>query len=500
MEAALQPDLTVNGAALWAFVGYLAVVFAIGLWASRFSSSGVNEFFLAGRSLNRWVVALSAVVSGRSSWLLLAVSGLAYVQGLSALWVSVGYIVVEFLLFWDYARRLRRFSEARDCLTLPDFFAARFGGGRGTGPLRVLVVLVILAFVPTYVGSQFMAGGKAFAAGFGLDDTTGVTITAVIVLAYTVLGGFLAVSLTDMLQALFMLVALVVLPVVAISGLGGTGALFDRLTAIDPALVDPFAISSVALIGALGIGLGSPGNPHILVRYMSIDDPDQLRACAILGTLWNTIMATGALATGLAARAWFPDLLLDDREAVYPVLAAQELHPVVFGIVIASVFAAIMSTTDSQLLVAASAVVRDVYQQVMHAGETLDQARLVRLSRVVIVVLVLISVILGLLDWELIHWFVLLAWAGLGAALGPTSILALYWRRTTRAGVMAGMITGAVTTFVWRFAIKDAAGGLYELVPAFGLAALVTVLVSLVTVPPADADEACAIMTGDERA
>jgi len=479
MDDVLTTDIALNGPGLWAFVAYLAVAFGIGLWATRFSSGGLSEFFLAGRGLNRWVVALSAVVSGRSSWLLLAVSGLAYVQGLSALWLSVGYVVVEFALFWSYAGRLRRFSEAHDSLTVPDFFAHRFDDRRGL--LRLAVVAVILLFVPTYVGSQFMAGGRTFAASFGVSDTLGVWATAGIVLAYTVLGGFLAVSLTDMLQAVFMLVALVVLPVVAIAGLGGVGALVERLDAIDPSLTDPMALGAVTLIGWLGIGLGSPGNPHILVRYMSIDDPAQLRASALVGTLWNVLMAAGAIATGLAARAWFGDAFLGDREAIYQALAAQELHPAVFGVVIASVFAAIMSTTDSQLLVAASAVVRDVYGQVLRRGDDLDPRQMVRLSRVVVVLLVIVSVALGLADWDLINTFVLLAWAGLGASLGPPALLALYWRGTTRAGALAGVLVGAVMTFVGHTHRADWFGGMYELVPAFGAGLAATLLVSLVT-------------------
>ena len=480
---------------LGAFVGYLVVVVAIGVWASRFSSGGVGEFFLAGRSLNRWVVALSAVVSGRSSWLILGLSGLAWAQGVSALWAAVGYIVVEFVLFWTYAGRLRRFSGAHDCLTLPDVYAARFDDRRGV--LRLLIVAVLLVFLPTYVGAQFVAGGKTFASAFGVGETNGVLITAVIVLAYTVTGGFLAVSLTDVLQALFMVVALVVLPVVAITDKGGWGAVTAELSRLDATLLDPMALSLGALVGLLGIGLGSPGNPHILVRYMSIDDPGQLRASALLGTAWNVIMAAGAVLIGLAGRAWFPVATLlpgGDREALSVVLSEQHLPPVVHGIVLASIFAAIMSTTDSQLLVAASSVVRDVYQQFLRKGrgaaggvadEAADSARMVRLSRVVVLVLVLVAIGLGLAGGELVFWFVLLAWGGLGAALGPTSILALYWKRTTHAGVVAGMAVGAVTVFVW-----DAYDGfgLYELVPAFVLGALATVLVSLVTRPPADVD------------
>ncbi len=487
-QAALDPSLPGPGGFefLAAFIGYLVLVIGIGVWATRFSSAGMGNYFLAGRSLNKWVVALSAVVSGRSSWLILGLSGLAYTQGASALWASVGYIVVEFLLFWSYAGRLRRFSERHDCITLPDFFAARF---EDKGLLRGLLVVVFLIFLPTYVGAQFLAGGKAFSAGLGLGLTEGVLVTAAIVLGYTVLGGFLAVSLTDVMQAAVMVFSLVVLPLVVMTDAGGWDAVTATLSALDPALIDPMALGTGALIGLLGIGLGSPGNPHILVRYMSIKDPNQLRASAVVGTAWNVVMAFGAVMIGLVGRAVLTDpaqLTGADPENLAIDLARSHLHPALFGVVAASIFAAIMSTTDSQLLVAASSVVRDFWQMLVRRGEPLSERAGVMASRWVVVGLVVVSVVLGLHGGDLVFWFVLLAWAGLGASLGPTSILALYWRGTTRAGVVAGIITGVVVVAVWRW--QDWFG-LYELVPAFILAGVVTVVVSLFTRPPTRADE-----------
>lgn len=488
----------VAGAALVAFTAYFALVVAIGVWAARRSSGGMGEFFLAGRSLNKWVVALSAVVSGRSSWLLLGVSGAAYARGVSALWLCVGYIAVEFALFWDYARRLRRFAAVHDDITLPDFLASRFPGSATL--LRLLVVALFLVFIPTYVGAQFSAGGKAFEASFDMSATTGLWITAAIVLGYTVTGGFLAVSLTDMLQALFMLVALVLLPLAAVFGMGGFGELGARLSQIDATLLDPFALSVTALLGGLAIGLGSPGNPHILVRYMSIDDPEQLRAAALVGTAWNTLMAAGALLVGLTARAVFPTEFLaatgGDPEHAFPVIASVELAPVVYGLVIASIFAAIMSTADSQLLVAASAVCRDLVQKLLGRGG--DERGMVLMSRVVVTALVLVAVPLGLSSSELILKFVLFAWAGLGAALGPTTILALYWKRCTGAGVAAGILVGGGTAWVWRQHVKPGMDDpLYELIPGFlaGLAA--TLLVSLLTRPPAEVDAQFAALNGE---
>jgi sodium/proline symporter len=480
--------------AVGAFIAYLVLVVAIGVYASRFSSAGVAEFFIGGRRLNRFVVALSAVVSGRSAWLLLGVTGMAYAMGPSAAWAVVGYIVVEVFLFLYYAPRLRRFSARYDCITVPDFYASRFEDERGT--LRAVLVVVILLFMVGYVASQFVGGGKAFAAGFGLSPTTGVLLTAGIVLVYTMLGGFLAVSLTDMIQACFMIFALVLLPVIAIADLGGLGVVLQELATLDAAMVDPFALSVGAGIGFLGIGLGSPGNPHILARYMSIDDPAQLRYSAVVGTVWNVVMAWGALFIGLVGRVYFPETAMlpqGDTESLYPLLAQQHLPPILFGVVVASIFAAIMSTADSQLLVAASAVVRDLYEKVWHRGETIPQRRLVFLSRATVVLLVALAVGFGLAADQLVFWLVLFAWAGLGASLGPTSILALFWRRTTKAGVIAGIITGTVTTVIW-YLVPALKSRMYELVPAFLLALVATVLVSLVTRPPGEVDALHAAM------
>lgn len=502
MEQTGTLELQLGPGALAAFVGYLALVIGIGLWATRFSSTGISEFFLGGRRMHRLVVALSAVVSGRSAWLLLGVTGMAYARGASALWAVVGYTVVELFLFLYYARRLRRFTEAYDCITVPDFFAARLGERSGAGRLapgaavlRLVLAAVILVFMVAYVAAQFVAGGKAFAAGFGLDPTAGVLLTAGIVLAYTALGGFLAVSLTDLAQAVLMLVALVAMPLLAIGAAGGWSAVLAELAALDPALVDPLALSTGALIGFLGIGLGSPGSPHILARYMSIVDAEQLRWSAVVGTAWNALMAAGAVLTGLAGRALLPELAAlpgGDPENLYPLLAGRLLGPlplgsVLFGLVIASIFAAIMSTADSQLLVAASAVVRDVWEKVARRGQPLPQRLLVLLSRVVVVALVALALVLGLGAGELVFWLVLFAWAGLGAALGPTSILALYWRRTTRAGVLAGFLTGTAVTFVWKLT-PALSSRLYELIPAFAASLAVTVAVSLLTRPPVDAE------------
>jgi sodium/proline symporter len=488
--------IPVDAYALGAFVLYLLVLVVIGVASARFSSAGPSEFFVGGRRMHRLVVALSAVVSGRSAWLLLGVTGMAWTMGASAIWAVAGYTVAELLLFLFYAPRLRRFAEARDVITLPDFYAARFGDDDGR--LRMLLAAVILVFMVGYVAAQFVGGGKAIAASFGVAPATGVLITAAIVLLYTVLGGFLAVSLTDAVQGVLMLAGLVLLPVLMVAELGGPAAVLAQVSAVDATLPDPTALALGAFLGFVGIGLGSAGNPHILVRYISIRDAAQFRFVALVGTTWNVVMGVGAVTIGILGRLYFADAALlpgADTEALYPTLAQQHLPPVLFGVIVASIFAAIMSTADSQLLVAASALVRDAYEKVVRRGAPMDARRLVVYSRIVVVALVAVALAVGMLAQELVFWLVLFAWAGLGAAFGPTSILALAWRRTTRAGVLAGIATGTITTIAWYFtpALKSR---LYELIPAFILSLIATVVVSRLTRPPADVDAMFNEMSG----
>lgn len=476
---------TLPGLAFW---GYLIILIGIAFASARFSSQGMSEYFVGGRRMNRFVVAVSTVVSGRSAWLLLGMTGMAYTRGLSAIWAVVGYIAVEYALIFFYAPRLRRFTEARDCITIPDFFAARFHDRSGI--LRGLLILIILMFMTGYVSAQFVAGGKAFSAGFGSTLSTGVLFTAFFVFSYTMIGGFLAVSLSDTFQGILMLFALLALPLLAIINFGGFSETFTALASMDAAL-DPFAISFGAALGFVGIGLGSPGSPHILIRFMSVDDPRQLRFVAHVGTLWNVLMALGAVAIGILGKLYFTDVSMlpgADTEQLFPELARQLLHPFLFGLILAAIFAAIMSTADSQLLVAASGLVRDLYEKMFQRGDAIPQRTMVLYSRLAVTMLVVLSTALALIAEELVFWLVLFAWAGMGASIGPTSILALYWKRTTRAGVIAGLVSGTLTAILW-YLTPALKGVLYELIPAFLVSLVVTVLVSLATQPPDDADD-----------
>jgi len=495
--------MSMSGWALGSFLLYLCLIIGVGLAARRFSSRGVGEFFLGGRRLGTFVVAVSAVVSGRSAWLLLGVTGMAYARGASAVWTVVGYILAELLLFAYVGRRLRRVTEASGDLTVPDFFASRFGA---SSMLRVVTAVVILIFMVAYVAAQIRAGGKALSASFlhpagyeltwlgsfSVDAVTlGVLITSAIILAYTVTRGYAAVAINDAIGAVVIILALVIVPIV--SAVAHPTGVLDTLAVLSPLMLDPLALSLGALIGFVSIGLGSAGNPHILVRYMSIRDGSALPRAALWGTVWNVVMAWGALWIGLVGRAHFPgtaDLPGGDVEAIYPMLAHAHLPSVLFGLVVASIFAAILSTADSQLLVAASCVVRDLGQQTFAKGRELSEERLVWWSRVSVLVLLIAAVVLGLAMPGLVFTLVLFAWAGLGASFGPPLILALYWRRTTRWGVLAGVVSGAVVTVVWR-SIPTLAVLMYELVPAFSLSLVLTVAVSLVTRPSLPQSRTC---------
>jgi len=479
VEQTTSFEITANQYTLFAFIGYILIILVVGLLSARFSSRGLNEFFLGGRKMNKFVVALSAVASGRSSWLLIGLTGMAYIQGLSAIWAAVGYIIVEFLMFIFAAPRLRDQTENYDNLTIPDYFESRHNDS--THLLRILSVIIIVIFMTAYISAQLNAGGKAFSASFEVSQFTGIVITAIIVIVYTLLGGFLAVSITDVIQALFMLIALFVLPIVAIVDFGGIDQIITALSKYDSAFIDPFALSTGALIGFVGIGLGSPGNPHILVRYMSIEKSEQLRFSAYIGTFWNILMAAAAVLIGLVGRAYFMSVAIlpdGDPESIFPYLAQLHLHPVLFGVIIASILAAIMSTADSMLLVSASSIIRDIYQKIIAPEKELTNKKLVLYSRVIIFLIMLIAFVFGYIAQDLVFWLVLFAWGGLGAAFGPPLLLSLFWSKTNKYGVAAGFIGGMLTVIIWK-SVEILNNFLYELVPAFLISTFLTIVFSL---------------------
>ena len=466
--------------ALAVFVLTLFLPVGVGLLALR-RTRDQSDFFVGGRAMGKLVVALSAVSSGRSSWLVLGVSGLAYTMGASAVWAIVGYTAVEFLQFLTIGPRLRRAAERYDSITLLDYLESRF---EDEGHLvRLVGATVITIFMTAYVAAQLNAGAKTLASALDWSFGAGLVVSLTVILVYMVLGGYVAVAYNDVVRAVIMLFGLIVLPLAALVGSGGWGAVGAILRALDPALLDPLALGLGAFVGFVGIGLGSPGQPHILVRYMSIDDPGNLRTSALVGTAWNLALGFGAVAVGLIGRALIPEvgsLPNADPEMIYLVLSAEQFGPLLFGALVGGVFAAILSTADSQLLVVASTFGRDLWEQIVRRDEVVDEKTRLRVSRTVVVLAGLAATLLALAAQDLVFWLVLFAWGGLGAAFGPALILSLYWPRTTRAGIVSGMVVGAVTVIAWRLWLKEPTG-VYELVPAFFGSLVVIVLISLAT-------------------
>jgi sodium/proline symporter len=379
--------------------------------------------------------------------------------------------------------RLRVETERLGSITLLDYLASRFGASGER--LRVLGALVIGVFITAYVAAQLHAGAKTLSAALGWHLGLSLLLSGLLILVYMVLGGYIAVAWNDVVRAVLMLLALVALPAWGLARVGGLETLRELLLALDPALLDPLALSLGAFVGFVGIGLGSPGQPHILVRYMSVDDPRHLTSVGLIGATWNVVLGAGALAIGLLGRALVPmvqDLPDADPEMIYLALSADLFGPVLFGLLVGGVFAAILSTADSQLLVVASTFARDVYERILVPDRAANEARKLRLGRLVLVVSGVVALGLAWVAEDLVFWLVLFAWGGLGASLGPALILSLFWKGTTGTGVAWGMVTGTVVTVVWRLWLREPTG-LYELVPAFALATAAIVLVSLVDRP-----------------
>lgn len=426
-----------------------------------------SDFFIGGRAMNKFIVALSAVSSGRSSWLVLGVSGMAYTRGTGAVWAVVGYITAELFQFIYIGRKLRTQTEEFESLTVMDYLESKYKDNRHL--TRITGSLIVAIFMTAYVAAQFNAGAKSLATGLNISFPIALLFSGFLVLIYMVMGGYIAVAYNDAVRAVILILGLVIFPAYGLIKLGGLKILLHTLAQLNPALIDPFSLGVGVIIGFVGIGLGSPGQLHIVVRYMSIDDPEKLRSSTIIGTVWNVVMGWGAVFIGLLGRIIVPaatDLPGEDPELIYLVLSSQYFGPVLYGLLLGGIFAAILSTADSQLLVVASTFVRDVYEKILRAGTEIAESQKLRLSRYVVILSGCLALVLAYLAQDLIFWLVLFAWGGLGAAFGPALIFSLYWKKTTKAGVFAGMVTGTLVVIVWKLFLVEPTG-LYELIPAF---------------------------------
>lgn len=488
-----------SGAVL-ALVLYLVMVVAIGLLVSRRSGRNLGEFYLGGRRMPEFVVALSAVVSGRSAWLMMGMVGATFVYGVRMAWFIPGYAIAELLMFLYAARRIRYFTERNENVTFVDYLATRLGDEGGL--LRITASIIIVIFFTAYVGAQLKAGQVMFNLLFGWESVlAGIGLMALIVGFYTIVGGYRAVSITDVIQACLMIVGLVIMPIVGFARAGGPSAAWQTLVEVAAAEGSRFSLLGfgglVGIASGLGIGLGSPGNPHIIVRYMSIDRPARLRVAALVGTVWNVLLGWGAVYTGLAARALYsPEILPDPSNQAFVHMAMDLFPALIAGMMLAALLAAIMSTADSQILVVSSSITRDIYERVLRKDRPHEPRTSVRLGKISVAVVILAA---GALSWITAHGghrvfqtvfsYVLLAWSGLGASFGPPFLLSLYWKRATRAGALASFISGTATCIFWIALGLKAATGLHEIVPAFALSTVLMIVVSLLSRPPEDADE-----------
>lgn len=498
---------------LIAMVCYMAVVIGIGIYFAKRSNQSSEDYFLGGRSLGPWVTAMSAEASDMSGWLLMGLPGVAYWCGLSdAAWTSIGLALGTYINWLLVAKRLRRYSAvAGDAITLPDFFSNRFHEKKKV--IMTLSALFILIFFTVYASSCFVTCGKLFSTLFGASYQSMMIAGALFVVIYTFLGGFLAESASDFMQAVVMIFALTVILITGTLAAGGLQAVVDNAKNI-PGFFTFFGIASpsvdangiqqvangapvfgeagsygfLTIISTLSWGLGYFGMPQVLLRFMAIRKTDELVRARRIATVWVVISLAAAVLIGLMGRAMFPvhETLntASGAENVFIVLSRHLLPPLLAGLVMAGILAATISSSDSYLLIAASAVSLNIFKGILKKDASDKQV--MTMSRIILLLIAVAGVVIAMDENSVIFTIVSFAWAGFGAVFGPIMLFSLFWKRTTQAGAVAGMVTGGVVVFLWKLVLKPLGGvfGIYELFPAFVLSCLVILVVSLLTPAP----------------
>jgi len=435
------------------FIIYLFILILVGLITFRLNRTQ-EDYLLAGRRLGPWVVAFSERASGESAWLLMALPGAAIAIGMGEMWAVIGIICGIILSWYIIANKLRAETAKYDALTIPQYLHRKYEDKSNI--IRLFSSFIIAFFFAFYVSAQFHASGKIINSIFGLDEIYGITIGALVIVLYTLMGGFFAVAWTDLIQGIIMIGTLVILPIVGIIELQDTGiSITDTLnnasnnqSSLTMGLTGWAAVSVV--IGGLSWGLGYFGQPHLIIRYMSIRSSDDIKVARKIATAWAIPGVTGAFLIGIVALAMYGEGFFPDVEQAMPYLAMQLLPGWIAGILISGAVAAMMSTADSQLLVSTSAITVDFYNHFLK--RKIDDRKMVKLSRLVTIgfgVFAYLIAVLSQLTGKTIFGVVSYAWAGLGSSFGPALILTLWWKRTTRKGVIAGIVTGAITTIVW---------------------------------------------------
>ena len=464
---------------------YMAACLVLGGIAWRRTRS-LDDFILGGRSLGSWVTALSAQATDMSGWLLMGLPGLAYASGFDSIWLLLGLLAGTWLNWRFVAAALRDATERfGNALTLPDYLEYRFSD-RSHG-LRALSAIVILLFFVFYTSSGFVAAGRLFEALFGIAYFEAMLWGTAAMLAYTFLGGFLAVSWSDVLQGTLMFFTLILVAILGVAMAGGVETTFARLDALDAQLLDPFIADGGAELGWIGIasllawGLGYFGQPHILARFMAARSTEHITVARRVAMVWVISVLVAAVVVGLTARLVLPSALSGpDTEKVFIEMSTAFLPPVFAGICLAGVMAAIMSTASAQLLVASSALANDLYRSLWRRDAS--RVELLWIGRLAVLMIALLAMWLARNPENTVLSLVAWAWAGFGAAFGPVVILSLYWKSMTRSGAFAGIIVGGLTVVVWKqFASLGGVFELYELVPGFALSMIAIVVMSRLT-------------------
>ena len=482
----------VNDTILIIFAIYIVGMMLIGYLGYR-STNDLSDFILGGRSLGPFVIALAAGASDMSGWLLMGLPGAVFTDGISASWIAIGLTIGAYINWLLVAGRLRAYTEvAGNALTLSDFFANRFEDR--TNLLRIVSAIVILIFFTLYCASGVVASARLFESMFGWNYVTAMWLGAFFTIAYVFIGGFLAVSWTDAIQASMMFTALILTPIIVLSEIGGFGAATEASFQFNPQSLSLVkGVSAIGIISSLAWGLGYFGQPHILARFMAADSVNSIPKARRISITWMICCLAGAVAVGFFGIAYFsaPEAMtdpatqaaaarvLDNPERVFIEFSVILFHPLIAGLLLAAILAAIMSTLSAQLLVCSSSLTQDVYKAFVRPGA--GQHELVWFGRFMVLAVALVAIFLARDPNSKVLGMVSYAWAGFGAAFGPLIILSMFWRRTTAKGALVGMIVGAATVLLWK---NFANSSLYEIVPGFILSAIAIIVVSLLDKKP----------------
>lgn len=501
---------------LIAMICYMLIVIGIGLFFAKRAQANSENYFLGGRSLGPWVAAMSAEASDMSGWLLMGLPGVAYWCGIAdAAWTALGLGIGTYINWLIVAKRLRRYSAVSgDAITVPDFLSNRYHEEKKV--ILGISAIFILVFFTVYAASCFVTCGKLFSTLFGLSYHAMMIAGAIFVVTYTFIGGFLAESASDFMQAVVMIIALVTILVLGTAAAGGVGAVLENagripgylsMTSLATPLTDENGIQQTAegaalfgeaapyglltIISTASWGLGYFGVPQVLLRFMAIRTVDEIKQSRRIATVWVVISLTSAVAIGVIGRALFPTesslMTSGDAENVFVVLSQALLPAVLAGVIMAGILAATISSSDSYLLIAASAFAKNIYENILKKNQA-DDKTVMNVSRVVLLIIALLGMVIAWDEESVIFTIVSFAWAGFGATFGPVMLFSLFWRRTTRQGAIAGMLSGGIMTFFWKLAVKPMGGllGIYELFPAFVVSCIFIVAVSLLTEEPSE--------------